>query len=418
MSVPEVRFPEFEGEWKPTRLKNLMSRVQKDISLDASRTYVEIGVRSHCRGVFHKEPTTAAEIGEKRVFPVVADTLVFNIVFAWEQAVAVLRKSDLGKIASHQFPMFSANSKTADLDFLERLFQRKRGKYILGIASPGGAGRNKTLNIGDLLDFKVPVPSQAEQAKIAEFLGALDTRLEGLRRERALLSEYKTGLMEKIFAQDIRFRADDGSAFPDWGQAPFFKLFEWISTNSLSREWASAQTGKVQNIHYGDIHGKLGPVIHQDTADLPFISSGAPMRAIKDVEFCLPGDVVIADASEDHADIGKVSEIISCREKSLVAGLHTFLARPKSSHIVIGYSGYVLRSWPMRKAIMRVAQGISVLGISKGEIAQLLVPLPQPDEQRKIADALGAIDAKINSVAAQIEKLDAFRQGLLQKMFV
>lgn len=252
MSVPQIRFPEFEGEWKNTRLKNLMVRERKEIALDASRTYVEIGVRSHCRGVFYKEPTTAAEIGEKRVFSVVLDTLVFNIVFAWEQAVAVLRDSEVGMIASHRFPMFSANPKTADLDFLERLFQRKRGKHILGIASPGGAGRSKTLSIGDLLEFKVAVPTKAEQAKIAAFLGALDTRLKGLRRERALLSDYKTGLMQKIFSQDIRFCADDGSAFPDWEQVPFSELFEWISTNSLSREWASAPTGKVQNIHYGD----------------------------------------------------------------------------------------------------------------------------------------------------------------------
>jgi type I restriction enzyme S subunit len=196
----------------------------------------------------------------------------------------------------------------------------------------------------DFAQIPMALPTPAEQEKIAAFLGAVDARLEGWRREKALLADYKTGLMQRIFTGDLRFRAGDGSAFPDWEYLPFGSLFDWISTNSLSREWASEPFGQIQNIHYGDIHGKLGPVIHQDIANLPFIAAGAPMRALRDEEYCRPGDVVIADASEDYADVGKVSEIVSCRERSMVAGLHTFLARPTSPRIVRGYAGFALRS--------------------------------------------------------------------------
>jgi type I restriction enzyme S subunit len=84
---------------------------------------------------------------------------------------------------------------------------------------------------------------------------------------------------------------------------------------------------------------------------------------------------------------------------------------------VLGFSGYLLRSEPMRRQIVRIAQGISVLGISKGNLEKLTFWLPHPDEQQKIADALAAMDAKIQAVADQIVKLQIFKKGLLRQMF-
>ena len=66
-------------------------------------------------------------------------------------------------------------------------------------------------------------------------------------------------------------------------------------------------------------------------------------------------DVVIADASEDYADIGKGMEVIEVEEKSLVVGLHTYIARPHSGEVALGFSGYLLRSEQLRRQIMRIA---------------------------------------------------------------
>lgn len=173
----------------------------------------------------------------------------------------------------------------------------------------------------------------------------------------------------------------------------------------------------MQNIHYGDIHTRFKSQFRQEDERIPFIKPDSMPNQIDDEQFCRVGDIVIADASEDYADIGKAIEILSVRDKSLVAGLHTFIARPRSTETVVGYAGYMLQAYAMRRQIMRIAQGISVLGISKPKLAKLRVPLPHPEEQRKIADALAAVDAKIQATKEQIERMEAFKKGLVQKMF-
>jgi type I restriction enzyme S subunit len=102
----------------------------------------------------------------------------------------------------------------------------------------------------------------------------------------------------------------------------------------------------------------------------------------------------------------------------LVAGLHTYIARPKPGKVQTGFAGYLLRSAPMRRQIVRIAQGISVLGISKGNLEKLTFFLPHTEEQRKIAGFLSALDYKISLVEQELTRLQTFKKGLLQQMFV
>ena len=92
--------------WPNVRLGDLVKRVRVPIVTERDRTYVEIGIRSHGKGLFHKEPITGRRLGNKSVFAVQAGCLVFNIVFAWEQAVAITSDAERGLIASHRFPMY------------------------------------------------------------------------------------------------------------------------------------------------------------------------------------------------------------------------------------------------------------------------------------------------------------------------
>jgi type I restriction enzyme S subunit len=69
-------------------------------------------------------------------------------------------------------------------------------------------------------------------------------------------------------------------------------------------------------------------------------------------------------------------------------------------------------------ALLRLCQGTSIKGLTSEDLKTLRVPIPHPDEQQKIAEALSAMDAKIQAVAGQIEKMGAFKTGLLQQMFV
>jgi len=304
-------------------------------------------------------------------------------------------------------------------EFWDRYFELDdhTNRYLKPLVNKGAKNDMKINNDKVLID-PVYFPSVSEQEKIAAFFSAIDVRLNALRRKVHLMVEYKRGVMQRLFSQELRFRHDDGTPFPDWQEKRFGDVFGWVRTNSLSREFLTYEAGSVQNIHYGDIHTKFKANFRQSTETVPYIAATAATGRFPDEEFCRAGDVVIADASEDYADIGKAIEIVEVRAKSLVAGLHTHLARPRSATAVLGFSGYLLRSAAIRKQIMRIAQGISVLGISKTSLEKLTFYLPHPDEQRTIADFLSALDAGIDGVASQVTQTEGFKKGLLQQMFL
>ena len=303
--------------------------------------------------------------------------------------------------------------------FVGRYFELddRANAYLRPLVNKGAKNDMKISSARVLID-PVAFPELDEQRKIAAFLAVIDERIKLLQRNRAALERYKRGMMKRLFAQTLRFKRDDGTAFPDWVERTLGSVFDWIGSNSLSREMLTAEPGTVQNIHYGDIHGKFPARFKQREQSAPFVRREALTQVNRAEQFCLPGDVVIADASEDYADIGKAIEIIEAKPQSLVAGLHTHLARPKSNTIAIGFSGYLFQSWGLRNQMMRIAQGISVLGISKPNLSNLAVQLPHLDEQRKIAGFLSALDDKIAAVAVEIAAMQTFKKGLLQQMFV
>ena len=213
---PTVRFPEFKGSWNNYKIEDMFDRVGTPVDLDDTQTYREIGIRSHGKGIFHKDETTASEIGNKRVFWVEPNCFVVNIVFAWERAVAKTTGDENGMIASHRFPMYKPKKDIVDLDYITEYFITKRGQNVLILASPGGAGRNKTLGQKEFAKSVVKLPSLPEQQKIAEFLSTIDTVIEKQKETVSAWEERKKGVMQKLFNQEVRFKADDGSDFPEW----------------------------------------------------------------------------------------------------------------------------------------------------------------------------------------------------------
>lgn len=214
----------------------------------------------------------------------------------------------------------------------------------------------------------------------------------------------------------IRFTQDDGSPFPDWNVKKLGNAFKWIRTNSLSRAQLTAETGVIQNIHYGDIHTKFLSHFDQLKEDVPYIIGSENSKDISEETYCKVGDMVIADASEDYTDIGKALEIMNVKPRSLVAGLHTYIARP-ICEFAAGFAGYLFQSFGVRRQIMRVAQGISVLGISKTYLEQIDLPYPHTKEQRKIAGFLGAVDGKLEKLRRKRELLAEYKRGVMQQIF-
>lgn len=199
--VPRLRFPEFRSKlkWRRRRIGDVLVKKAKAITLDPDTLYREIGVRSHGKGLFHKDAVLGTVLGTKRVFHVVPNALVFNIVFAWEGAVAVTTEAERGFIASHRFPMFLPRSSQCDVRFMHRFFLTPAGKEILHIASPGGAGRNRTLSQSDLSNLHAVIPDKDEQRRIADCLTSLDANISARRRQVAILHRHKQGMMQQLF---------------------------------------------------------------------------------------------------------------------------------------------------------------------------------------------------------------------------
>lgn len=411
-AAPKLRFPEFKDPWRPGHAGDAFtnSRAKGEAGLPIYSVTID-------RGLVRRDSLDrhmAADAADGQNLRAQRGDVVYNMMRMWQGAVGLAPEECM---VSPAYVVLNPKKDTSP-QFFDQWFKTKRMLYLLGAYSHGITSDRLRLYADDFARIPVRLPTLPEQQKIAAFLEAVDAKLAALTEKQAALGRFKAGLMQKLFSQQIRFARDDGTAFPDWEKKRLGDIFTWVKTNSLSREFLTEYGGGVQNIHYGDIHTKFRALFRQSTETAPFVRADSALKAFSDEEYCRVGDVVIADASEDYADIGKAIEIVEVHERSLVAGLHTHIARPRIGSLVVGFSGYLLRSEPMRKQIVRIAQGISVLGISKGNLEKLTFWLPHPDEQKKIAGTLAATDAKIQVVTDQITKLQTFKKGLLQQMFV
>lgn len=155
------------------RAGDVLQLHRRSVNVEPTREYEEIGVRSFGKGIFHKEPVTGAELGSKRVFRIEPGDLVLSNVFAWEGAVAMASTREAGKIGSHRFMTFTSKDERIDTAWAAWFFVSDLGLELIGKASPGSAGRNRTLAIERFENLQIPLPPIDEQCKIATRLSDL-----------------------------------------------------------------------------------------------------------------------------------------------------------------------------------------------------------------------------------------------------
>ena len=173
--------------------------VRRPVMPNSQEMYREIGVRSFAKGIFHKPPISGLDLGDKRVFSVEPGDLVFNIVFAWEGAVALATNAERGMIGSHRFLTCVVNDDIADSRYLFWWFSHGKGIDQLLRASPGGAGRNRTLGVDRLGAIMVPLPSRDEQRQIVARLETVSTRLTQIQAFREQQQADLKGLLLGAF---------------------------------------------------------------------------------------------------------------------------------------------------------------------------------------------------------------------------
>ena len=200
----------------------------------------------------------------------------------------------------------------------------------------------------------------------------------------------------------------------EWNEISLKKTFTFFSTNSLSRADLTAD-GLIKNIHYGDIHQKFNNILDVEKEKLPYINPNIEL-SIKD-NLCQNGDLIFVDASEDYEGIGKAIEIINIGNNKVVSGLHTIHARDIESTMSIGFKGYLFNTPIIHNQIRILANGFKVFGISKNDICNLNVRIPNKMEQEKIANLLSLLDKKIELQKRRIEALKIYKKGLISHIF-
>lgn len=187
-----------DAEWKP--LGEIAPQKRRPVSVQAGHSYPELGIRSFGKGTFHKPAISAEQLGTKRLFEIQPGDLIFNNVFAWEGAVAVVRPEDAGRVGSHRFITCVPKSFVATTPFLFFHFTTEQGLHDLGDASPGGAGRNRTLGLKNLAAIKVPVPNYDKQVVFAR----LWEKVETMRHLQTGLTEDLTAYIPALLAKAFR----------------------------------------------------------------------------------------------------------------------------------------------------------------------------------------------------------------------
>lgn len=249
----------------------------------------------------------------------------------------------------------------------------------------------------------------------------LSKKISTICEELNIRNPLELELSSDIFSKKVRFKDDSGKDYPNWTEKSFTDLFEFITTNSYSRDQLNYSDGIVKNIHYGDIHTKFKSSFDIKNEEVPYINSDINLIRVDPETFLKEGDLVIADASEDYSDIGKAIEIMSLDGQKALAGLHTILARPKTGEITRGYLSVYIRSYLYKSQVRKIAQGTKVLGLPKKYLKDIKVQIPSIPEQKKIVDFLSSFNNSLGQLIRikqeQVLLTKQWETALMQGLF-
>ena len=411
MAVPKLRFKEFDGDWSNKKIGNIASKVGSGstprVGAEAYTDHGIIFIRSQNVNndqlllddvAYIPEETHVKMSGSK----VIANDILLNITGA-----------SIGRscVVPHDFTEANVNQHVCiirtpndDPIFVQSFLSSENGQNAIQSKQAGGGREGLNFQAIRSIDFHFP-PSKAEQTKIASFLSAVDEKISQLTQKHALLSQYKQGMMQKLFSQQISFKADDGSEFGEWEETTIGKITSTISTgatpSTLKEEYWN---GNIKWMSSGELNHRHVHDVEKTITELGFKSSSTKI---------LPKHCVLIGLAGQGKTRGTVAiNYIELSTNQSIAAIHP---NPK----VFDYR-FIFFNLDMRYQELRAlstgdgGRGGLNLQIIKG----VEIHLPCLEEQTKIANFLSSIDQKIEVVAQQIEQAKQWKKGLLQQMFV
>lgn len=409
---PQLRFPEFEGEWEYTQIEKyfefknglnkekeyfgrgtpiinfmdvykLNSIQKKDILGLVELSESEIQRYSALKGdvFFTRTSETIHDIG-------MSATLIEkipNCVFSG----FVLRARPLSNKFAPLFTSFLFNVESVRKEIVTKSSMTTR-------ALTSGTSLNKVY-------FKFPKELK-EQQKIASFLTAVDTRISLLSHKKEKLELYKKGVMQKIFNQEIRFKDAHGNSFPDWEEK---KLGEIIKVQGgFAFKSSKFLTSGVPVIRISNISNEHNYI---DDRNLVYYKEQQ-----NDKNYTIhKGNLLIAMSG---ATTGKTS--IYNKEKKAYLNQRVGLFKGIYSNLHYPFITQYVFSSSFKTNLKSLLVAGAQPNISSHDIESIIIQLPTLPEQQKIASFLSALDVKIEAVEKQIEGMKQWKQGLMQKMFI
>lgn len=186
------------SEGAPRRaMKDVAPLIRRQAAIDPAADYPELGVRCFGKGTFQKPSLSGLDVGTKKLYAIEPGDLIFSNVFAWEGAIAVAKDEDKGRYGSHRFITCVPNSGVANAVFLNFYFQTPVGIEQIRDASPGGAGRNRTLGLNKLEKIMVPVPRYELQV----WFDQLYEKVEMAKRMMTQAGEERNAILPSVLNQ-------------------------------------------------------------------------------------------------------------------------------------------------------------------------------------------------------------------------
>lgn len=332
-----------------------------------------------------------------------------DIVFSRVGSVdrnAYVTASENGWLFSGRILRIRAKSEELSTQYLGYYFKSEDTKERIRNVAVGQT--MASLNTKLMNAFKVVLPTVEEQKNIAALLSNMDTLISTLEKQIAKKKAIKQGTMQELLTGKRRLPGFSG----ELETFVFGDLFDFIPNNAFTRAQLS-DSGKVKNIHYGDILTKFGANISADSNEIPYIEREIDLSRFAEKSYLQSGDIVIADTAEDDT-VGKALEVINV-ECPVLAGQHTLLCRPKAN-FAEKFLGYYLNAACYHDQLLPFIVGTKVSSISKASVAQTRLVVPKYKEQQAISCILSDMDDEITELEQKLEKYRQVKKGMMQQL--
>ncbi|HLV64131.1 restriction endonuclease subunit S [Galbibacter sp.] len=419
--VPTLRFPEFEDEWEIKKYNQIYSFYSTNSFSRDNLNYEEGEVKNIHYGDIHTKFLTLFNINKEQVPFINKDVDISRIKYenyCQEGDLLIADASedynDIGKTVE----IINLNNEkvlSGLHTFLARPNKRKMAQGFAGYMLQNWSVRKQVMKIAQgtkvlglstsrLGNINLIIPSLPEQQKIASFLTSVDEKIRLLTEKKALLEQYKKGVMQQLFSQQLRFKDDNGKDFPDWEEkrlGEICKLQGGYAFKSSLFKKKGIPIIRISNISNDNNYIEKNNIVYYNDFD------------INENYILSKNDLIVAMSG---ATTGK-SSIYNLNEKGFV-NQRVGVFRPSKEKLFNKYLTQFVFSNEFSKQLEKVLVAGAQPNISSKDIENFKMFLPSLKEQTKIADFLSSIDSKIEKVATQLQHTQQFKKGLLQQLFV